>query len=196
MSSPGRGDLFIVSSPSGGGKTTLIRRLLATPPGPPLHFSISHTTRPMREGEENGREYHFITAEAFQGMVQRDEFLEHNQVHGHIYGTSRAEVLPSSSPVAAAAPLPCPALPAHPASRRHPDRDRDQPRVPPMRTLPSCRPLGRSTHVRSSHTPSVTAAGVIAGSYFNPDHHRAGSPPLQFAAQGVGLLAQGHARRW
>ena len=94
MSSPGRGDLFIVSSPSGGGKTTLIRRLLATPPGPPLHFSISHTTRPMREGEENGREYHFITAEAFQGMVQRDEFLEHNQVHGHIYGTSRAEVLP------------------------------------------------------------------------------------------------------
>jgi guanylate kinase len=94
MNAPARGDLFIVASPSGGGKTTLIRRLLANPPGEPLHFSISHTTRPMRKGEEDGREYHFVTTEAFQRMVQRDEFLEHNEVHGHIYGTSRAEVLP------------------------------------------------------------------------------------------------------
>jgi guanylate kinase len=94
MSSPARGDLFIVSSPSGGGKTSLIRRLLAKPPGPPLHFSVSYTTRPMRKGEENGREYHFVTTEEFQRMVQADEFLEHNEVHGHIYGTSRAEVLP------------------------------------------------------------------------------------------------------
>jgi guanylate kinase len=94
MNAPARGDLFIVSSPSGGGKTTLIRRLLARPPGEPLHFSISHTTRPMRKGEQDGREYHFVTAEAFQRMVQQDEFLEHNEVHGHIYGTSRAEVLP------------------------------------------------------------------------------------------------------
>jgi guanylate kinase len=83
-----------VSSPSGGGKTTLIRRLLAAPPGAPLHFSVSHTTRPMRTGEQNGREYHFVTVEQFQGMVQRDEFLEHNEVHDHIYGTSKAEVLP------------------------------------------------------------------------------------------------------
>jgi guanylate kinase len=89
-----RGDLFIVSSPSGGGKTTLIRRLLADPPGEPLHFSVSHTTRPRRAGEENGREYHFVTVEAFQRMVQRDEFLEHNEVHANIYGTSKAEVLP------------------------------------------------------------------------------------------------------
>ena len=94
MSAPPRGDLFIVSSPSGGGKTTLIRRLLAAPPGAPLHFSVSHTTRPMRTGEQNGREYHFVTVEQFQGMVQRDEFLEHNEVHDHIYGTSKAEVLP------------------------------------------------------------------------------------------------------
>lgn len=94
MTVPGRGDLFIVSSPSGGGKTTLIRRLLEVPPGEPLHFSVSHTTRPMRKGEQEGREYHFVTAETFQRMVQRDEFLEHNEVHGHIYGTSRAEVLP------------------------------------------------------------------------------------------------------
>jgi len=88
------GDLFIVASPSGGGKTTLIRRLLENPPGSPLHFSVSHTTRPMRQGESNGREYYFVSAEEFQRMVQRDEFLEHNEVHGHIYGTSRAEVLP------------------------------------------------------------------------------------------------------
>jgi guanylate kinase len=92
--SPTRGDLFIVSSPSGGGKTTLIRRLLADPPGPPLHFSVSHTTRPRREGEREGREYHFVTVEDFQRMVQREEFLEHNEVHDHIYGTSKAEVLP------------------------------------------------------------------------------------------------------
>jgi guanylate kinase len=94
MTAPGRGDLFIVSSPSGGGKTTLIRRLLENPPGPPLHFSVSHTTRPMRAVEENGREYHFVSVAEFQAMVQRDEFLEHNEVHDNIYGTSKAEVLP------------------------------------------------------------------------------------------------------
>ncbi len=89
-----RGDLFIVSSPSGGGKTTLIRHLLTDPPGAPLHFSVSHTTRPRRAGESDGREYHFVTVEQFQRMVQRDEFLEHNEVHDNIYGTSKAEVLP------------------------------------------------------------------------------------------------------
>jgi guanylate kinase len=89
-----RGDLYIVSSPSGGGKTTLIRRLLENPPGAPLHFSVSHTTRPMRTGETDGREYHFVSVAEFQGMVQRDEFLEHNEVHDNIYGTSKAEVLP------------------------------------------------------------------------------------------------------
>lgn len=94
MSETARGDLFIVSSPSGGGKTTLIRRLLEAPPGATLHFSVSHTTRPMRAGEKNGREYHFVTVEEFQRMVQRDEFLEHNEVHDNIYGTSKAEVLP------------------------------------------------------------------------------------------------------
>jgi guanylate kinase len=94
MSAVGRGDLYIVSSPSGGGKTTLIRRLLANPPGVPLHFAVSHTTRPKRQGEENGREYHFVAVTEFQRMVQRDEFLEHNEVHDNIYGTSKAEVLP------------------------------------------------------------------------------------------------------
>jgi guanylate kinase len=94
MSPPARGDLFIVSSPSGGGKTTLIRRLLDRPPGAPLHFSVSHTTRAMRPGEANGREYHFVSVDVFQKMVERDEFLEHNEVHDNIYGTSKAEVLP------------------------------------------------------------------------------------------------------
>ena len=94
MSAPEMGDLFIVSSPSGGGKTTLIRRLLENPPGAKLHFSVSHTTRPMRQGEQDGREYHFVSVGEFQQMVQRDEFLEHNEVHDNIYGTSKAEVLP------------------------------------------------------------------------------------------------------
>ena len=94
MSEVPRGDLFIVSSPSGGGKTTLIRRLLENPPGAPMHFSVSHTTRAMRQGEQNGREYFFVSVAEFQKMVQRDEFLEHNEVHDNIYGTSRAEVLP------------------------------------------------------------------------------------------------------
>ncbi len=94
MSDVPRGDLFIVSSPSGGGKTTLIRRLLESPPGAPLHFSVSHTTRAIRQGEEDGREYHFVSLAEFQKMVQREEFLEHNEVHDNIYGTSRSEVLP------------------------------------------------------------------------------------------------------
>ncbi len=94
MSASGRGDLFIVSSPSGGGKTTLIHRLLKNPPGAPFHFSVSHTTRPIRAGEKDGREYHFVSVAEFQRMVQQEEFLEHNEVHDHIYGTSKAEVLP------------------------------------------------------------------------------------------------------
>lgn len=97
MSAAARGDLFIVSSPSGGGKTTLIRRLLRNPPGAKLHFSVSHTTRPMRQGEQDGREYHFVSVAEFQRMVQSDEFLEHNEVHDNIYGTSKAEVMPRLS---------------------------------------------------------------------------------------------------
>ncbi len=94
MSTAARGSLFIVSSPSGGGKTTLIRRLLSRPPGAPLRFSVSHTTRPLREGEVAGREYHFVTAAAFEEMARHAEFLEHNEVHGNFYGTAKSEVLP------------------------------------------------------------------------------------------------------
>ncbi len=93
MTAP-RGYLFIVSSPSGGGKTTLIRRLLAKPPGEPLRFSISHTTRPRRDGEGDGREYHFVSAAEFEKMARAGEFLEHNEVHGNFYGTAKSEVLP------------------------------------------------------------------------------------------------------
>jgi len=96
MNAP-NGTLFIVSSPSGGGKTTLIRRLLAGPCGKGLHFSVSHTTRPKREGEEDGREYHFVSATEFEKMARRGEFLEHNEVHGNFYGTAKAEVLPKLS---------------------------------------------------------------------------------------------------
>jgi guanylate kinase len=95
MSVAPRGFLFIVSSPSGGGKTTLIRRLLANPPGgEALRFSVSHTTRPQREGETDGREYHFVGAKEFEGMARHAEFLEHNEVHGNFYGTAKSEVLP------------------------------------------------------------------------------------------------------
>ena len=94
MSGAPRGFLFIVSSPSGGGKTTLIRRLLAEPPGEALRFSVSHTTRPQRDGEVDGREYHFVTAGEFEKMARNGEFLEHNEVHGNFYGTAKAEVLP------------------------------------------------------------------------------------------------------
>lgn len=93
MSEMGRGDLLIVSSPSGGGKTTLISRLL-TRHRQDLHFSVSHTTRPRRNGEEDGREYHFVSARDFREMVNRDEFLEWAEVHGNLYGTAKREVLP------------------------------------------------------------------------------------------------------
>lgn len=72
----------------------MIRRLIENPPGAPLHFSVSHTTRPMRAGEKEGREYHFVSDEVFERMIRKRAFLEHNVVHGRRYGTTRAEVLP------------------------------------------------------------------------------------------------------
>jgi guanylate kinase len=90
-----RGDLFIVSSPSGAGKTTLIRRVLEDPRiGGTLHFSVSHTTRPPRVGERDGIEYHFVDEAGFRAIEVRGGFLEWAVVHGNLYGTSRAEVEP------------------------------------------------------------------------------------------------------
>lgn len=84
------GLLIILSSPSGAGKTTLSRRLLADDDA--ISFSISATTRKPRPGELDGREYFFKTPEAFQEMVDRGEMLEHAEVFGNFYGTPKAPV--------------------------------------------------------------------------------------------------------
>ena len=86
-----RGVLVIVSSPSGAGKTTLCQRLLREF-GPQLEFSVSYTTRPMRPGEVNGRDYWFVAPDVFEEMVRRDEFAEHATVHQNKYGTARAPI--------------------------------------------------------------------------------------------------------
>jgi len=90
------GTLFIVASPSGGGKTTLIRRVMAglAAEGVPAHFSVSHTTRKPRGGEREGVDYHFVDRPSFQAMIERREFLEFAEVHGNLYGTARSEVEP------------------------------------------------------------------------------------------------------
>lgn len=88
--SAARGMLIIVSSPSGGGKGTLIRRVLKTVPN--VGYSVSFTTRPAREGETDGRDYFFISEERFREMIARGEFLEWAHVHTHLYGTGRAQV--------------------------------------------------------------------------------------------------------
>lgn len=85
-----RGDIFVVSAPSGAGKTTLIRRLLAETQG--IHFSVSHTTRRARKGEAEGVDYHFVSPVRFEEMAKANEFLERAEVHGRRYGTSIAEV--------------------------------------------------------------------------------------------------------
>jgi guanylate kinase len=81
------GILFIVTAPSGAGKTTLVKKLLEREPG--MCLSISHTTRAPRAGEQDGREYHFVDAETFLALREGGEFLEWAEVHDHHYGTSK-----------------------------------------------------------------------------------------------------------
>jgi guanylate kinase len=86
----GRGMLVVVSSPSGGGKGTLIRRALKIVPN--LGYSVSFTTRPPREGEVNGRDYFFVSVDQFNQMIASANFLEWAVVHGNLYGTSHVEI--------------------------------------------------------------------------------------------------------
>ena len=86
----GRGMLIVVSSPSGGGKGTLIRRVLKSVHG--VGYSVSYTTRAPREGELDGRHYFFVSVDKFRAMEDAGEFLESAVVHGNLYGTAHARV--------------------------------------------------------------------------------------------------------
>jgi guanylate kinase len=85
-----KGNLYIISAPSGAGKTSLVKALLETTAG--LSFSVSHTTRSMRPGEVNGRDYHFVDMTSFQAMIDNGEFMEHARVFDNYYGTAYASV--------------------------------------------------------------------------------------------------------
>lgn len=87
---PDAGALFVVSGPSGVGKSTLLRRVMDAVPG--LAFSVSATTRDPRPGEVDGRDYHFVDRTTFEAMRDEGAFLEHAVVYDHLYGTPRAPV--------------------------------------------------------------------------------------------------------
>ena len=84
------GKLFVISAPSGAGKTSLVGSLLAARPS--LTVSVSHTTRKPRPNEVEGREYHFVTPGQFQELIRQNAFLEHAQVFDNYYGTGAAQV--------------------------------------------------------------------------------------------------------
>jgi len=84
------GNLFVIAAPSGAGKSSLVNALLEVDSH--LVLSVSHTTRAPRGQEQDGREYHFVDETAFRSMAARGEFLEWAEVHGHLYGTSKAEI--------------------------------------------------------------------------------------------------------
>jgi len=82
--------IFVISGPSGCGKSTLINMVMTELPG--LVFSVSHTSRPPRPGEENGIQYRFVSGPSFRKMIKAGRFLEWAVVHGNYYGTSKAEI--------------------------------------------------------------------------------------------------------
>jgi guanylate kinase len=90
MNAKTTGRLYVITAPSGAGKTSLVKALMQREPK--LEFSISYTTRKPRSNEVDGRDYHFVTREVFEGMRERGEFLEHAQVFDNAYGTSLASV--------------------------------------------------------------------------------------------------------
>lgn len=85
-----RGTLYVISAPSGAGKTSLVKALIGSLDG--VTVSVSHTTRAPRPGEQDGREYHFVDVERFRAMTAEGAFLEHAKVFDNYYGTSRAVV--------------------------------------------------------------------------------------------------------
>ena len=90
MQTPSKGSVFAISAASGTGKTTLVTRLTAH--NEPIRASISHTTRPRRDNESQGKHYHFVSREEFSELIGQGAFLEHAEVFGHFYGTSAAAV--------------------------------------------------------------------------------------------------------
>jgi guanylate kinase len=90
MQAARRGRLVVISAPSGAGKTTIAREILRR--NPSLGFSVSATTRPRREGEVDGRDYHFLDAALFRERTGRGEFVEWEEIFGNLYGTLRSEV--------------------------------------------------------------------------------------------------------
>ena len=85
---PTSGTLYIVSAPSGAGKTSLVTALIEADPR--VNVSVSHTTRAMRPGEQHGVNYHFVSHDDFKGLIAKGDFLEHAEVFGNFYGTSRS----------------------------------------------------------------------------------------------------------
>lgn len=85
-----QGTLLVVSAPSGAGKTSLVNALIESTSN--IHVSVSHTTRPQRPGEVDGVNYHFVNQDAFTTMLNQNAFLEHAQVFGNLYGTSKQAV--------------------------------------------------------------------------------------------------------
>ena len=87
-----QGTLYIISAPSGAGKSSLIQALLKTQPLYDTQVSISHTTRSERPGEKHGEHYFFVSKDEFIEMIEKDDFLEHAEVFGNYYGTSRVTI--------------------------------------------------------------------------------------------------------
>ena len=85
-----QGTLFVVSAPSGAGKTSLVKALIESTPN--IHVSVSHTTRTQRPGEIDGVNYHFVSRDGFAAMLNDNAFLEHAEVFGNLYGTGKQTV--------------------------------------------------------------------------------------------------------